>query len=154
MYSDDIQFLPNRKDLTALFLPDETQLPAGDPNLLVFVFPVVNARQTVEEARSIQKRSVLWAITGNDSDAAGYRVQITQSHQGRLIPLFQKPIENKNAIGTAQAPWILKETRFLEPGDSISVECKSLSVNDGSRIEVVLWLAELHDDPATTGAAQ
>ena len=120
--------------------------------MLVFVFNGVNARQTVEEARPVQRRSVLWAITGNDSDANGFRVQITQEHQGRLVPLLQKPIEHKNAIGTAQAPTILKETRLLEPGDSITVEAKNLSPNDGARIEVVLWLSEIHD--AAEGAPQ
>ncbi|HEX3584403.1 MAG TPA: hypothetical protein VH024_00295 [Candidatus Angelobacter sp.] len=154
MYTDEIQFLPNRKDLTALFLPEEAQLPPGDLAMMVFVFDGLTARQTAEEARPIEKRSVLWGITGNDSDAAGFRVQITQEHQGRLIPLLQKPVEHRNVIGTAQAPTILKETRLLEPGDSITVEAKSLSANGGVRIEVVLWLAVLHDDPAPGGAPQ
>ena len=139
----EIHFLPGRKDLTSLFLPTEEQLPAGDLAMMVFVFSPVNARQTVEEARAVDRRCVLWAITGNDSDAAGFRVQITQEHQGRLIPLLQKPIENQNVIGTAQHPAILKQTRLLEPGDSLTVECKNLSANDGARIEVVLWLSEL-----------
>jgi hypothetical protein len=154
MYTDEIQFLPSRKDLTSLFLPDENQLPPGDLAMMVFVFGSVNALQTVEEARSVERRSLLWAITGNDSDAAGFRVQITQEHQGRLIPFLQKPIEHRNAIGTAQAPFILKEPRLLEPGDSISVEAKSLSAADGARIEVVLWLSEIHDEPAAQGAPQ
>ncbi len=116
----------------------------------------------------------MWGITGvifqNVAPAAtlanGFRFQVFQAH---LDPITQKAVTmawfNKhqlsgNVAGTSQLPFLPKQPQFVDAGDAVTVEVKSLvpasggGLNAGTvaRIQVCLFCS-IPDAPPIQGAA-
>ena len=141
-------FLPNRKLLTPLYLPAESELAPGVFRILGFDFQNMTALQTQEISTSVQAPFLVWAITGvyidaAPLDAAGFRLQLLQEHQGKILPFFSRHFQHVNTVGTAQLPTLLKKPRLIDAGGSITCEVKSLSLNNGKRVQVALWGVQL-----------
>lgn len=147
-------FLPNRKMLTPYYRPRRVDLPPGEPKFIVFTFPALTQLQTAEIQWPFDRTFLLLALTGNYvnvNDNAGFRVQLTHTHEDITRPLFQKPMLNTMVLGTAQLPMMQRSPYPLVQGDSLLVEVKNLSTpqtnapGTTSRIEVVLYGSELFD---------
>lgn len=127
-------YLPNRKTLQDLYVPNESELPAGDPRLQVFNFAPVNPFETQEQSWIFDQSMVIWGITGSMNNnaapgavvAAGFRFQVLQGHGQVQRQWFNKHQIQQNVIGTAALPFLLRKTQFVAAGDSVTVEVKSL----------------------------
>jgi hypothetical protein len=127
-------YLPNRKTLQDLFVPNESELPAGDPRMQVFNFQPVNPLETQEQTWVFDKSMIVWGITATMNNnaapgavvAAGFRFQILQGHGQVQRPWFNKHQIQQNAAGTASLPFLLRKTHPIAAGDAITVEVKSL----------------------------
>jgi hypothetical protein len=127
-------YLPNRKTLQELYVPNESELPHGDPRLQVFNFAPVNPLETQEQSWIFDQSMVIWGITGSMNNnaapgavvAAGFRFQVLQGHGQVQRQWFNKHQIQQNVIGTAALPFLLRKTQFVAAGDSVTVEIKSL----------------------------
>jgi hypothetical protein len=127
-------YLPNRKTLQDLYVPNESELPHGDPRLQVFNFAPVNPLETQEQSWIFDQSMVIWGITGSMNNnaapgavvAAGFRFQVLQGHGQVQRQWFNKHQIQQNVIGTAALPFLLRKTQFVAAGDSVTVEIKSL----------------------------
>jgi hypothetical protein len=127
-------YLPNRKSLQDLYVPNESELPAGEPRLQVFNFAPVNPLETQEQSWIFDQAMIIWGITASMNNnaapgavvAAGFRFQVLQSHGQVQRQWFNKHQIQQNVAGTAQLPFLLRKTHFVAAGDSITVEVKSL----------------------------
>lgn len=136
-------FLPNRKTLTRHYLPRPDHLPDGLLRMLAFDIPAVNALQTLEKSRTIEQRFLCWAIAATDTDAADFRVQIYHLHEGKQSSLYVRHMVRNDVVGTGSLPTILTVPKIFEQGDTVTVEVRNLSANNGANIQVVLWGADL-----------
>jgi hypothetical protein len=134
-------FLPNRKDLTGLYLPRAIEVPRGEPKALVFLFDNVPAFATDERSLAVSRPVVLWGMTANDSQAAGFRVQIFHQYAGGKRQVYAKHQPQALALGTAQRPTVLKSGYLIDAQENLTVEVKNLA-NAAARIEVVLFGVE------------
>jgi hypothetical protein len=127
-------YLPNRKTLQDLYVPNESELPHGDPRLQVFNFAPVNPLETQEQSWIFDQSMVIWGITGSMNNNAapgavvafGFRFQVLQGHGQVQRQWFNKHQIQQNVIGTAALPFLLRKTQFVAAGDSVTVEVKSL----------------------------
>jgi hypothetical protein len=142
-------YLPNRKTLQDLYVPNESELPHGDPRLQVFNFAPVNPLETQEQSWIFDQSMVIWGITGSMNNnaapgavvALGFRFQVLQGHGQVQRQWFNKHQIQQNVIGTAALPFLLRKTQFVAAGDSVTVEVKSLvtpAQGNITRIQVCL----------------
>lgn len=137
-------YLPQYGLRTSAVLPAEDELPPLELWAYCFDFgfvpgsPQVGALGTSELSYALAEEVLIWAITGADSDAAGFRYMLYHQRQGAQRQVFDKHQLGVNAAGSAQFPVFLKSPYLLMPGDSILCEVKSLS-NNPSNIQVVLY---------------
>jgi hypothetical protein len=157
---NETRFLPNRKLLSEIYRPPQSELPAGEVKALCFDFANVTALDTAEQSLQFDRDYVCYAVLGtifNTADSgATFRLQLFQSHPvkhpttGEIVKSITRPIFNKHTLntvgaGTAQLPNFMRQTLPIPGGDSMLCEVKSLSVATAanSRIQVVLWGIEL-----------
>lgn len=134
-----ITWMSNRKVLTPQYLPDEVELPPGDLKMLVYDFALLAARQTLERSKTMEERFLCWGITANDTDAAGFRLQIFHVHGSEQHTLLLRHMLAQDITGTGSLPFVLKRTRVFERGDTVSIEVRNLSAVANATIQVVLW---------------
>jgi hypothetical protein len=142
--------LPNFKVLPSLFFPGEEQLPADDPmnaaryRGLVFDFPVIAARDVLEQTLQLDADCLVWAITQIGDAAAGYRVHMLHdiAAAGAQRTLFNKPQLGSNLASSAPNPVFLKDCYLIGAGDSLLCEVRNMA-SVPARIQIVLHAAEL-----------
>lgn len=127
-------YLPNRKTLQDLYVPNESELPHGDPRMQVFNFAPVNPLETQEQSWVFDKSMLVWGLTASMNNnaapgavvAAGFRFQVLHAHGQVQRPWFNKHQIQQNVAGTAALPFLLRKTYPVAAGDAITVEVKSL----------------------------
>lgn len=127
-------YLPNRKALQDLYVPAETELPAGDPRYQVFNYAPVNPLETQEQSWTFDKTMVVWGLVGSMNNnaapgaavAAGFRFQIRQAHGQIEKTWFNKHQISQNVLGTGALPTLLRRTHLVPAGDTVTIEIKSL----------------------------
>ena len=157
-------YLPNRKTLQDLYVPQESELPAGDPRMQVFDFggPAdvlggVNPFETREQSWTFDKTMIVWGLTGSMNNraapgavvAAGFRFQVKQAHGQVQKEWFNKHQIQQNILGTAALPFLLRKTHLVPAGDTLTVEVKSLvtpALGNVTRIQVCLVGVIVPDD--------
>jgi hypothetical protein len=150
-------YLPNRKTLQDLYVPNESELPHGDPRLQVFNFAPVNPLETQEQNWVFDQSMIVWGLTSSMNNngapgavvAAGFRFQVLQGHGQIQRPWFNKHQIQQNVLGTASLPFLLRKTHLVHAGDSITVEVKSLvtaAQANITRIQVCLIGVIVPDD--------
>jgi hypothetical protein len=142
-------YLPNRKTLQDLFVPQETELAEGDPRMQVFNFAQVNPFETQEQVWVFDRPMLVWGMVGSMNAAAapgaavasGFRFQILHVHDKTQRVWFNKHQLSQNVLGTAALPFLLRRTQLVDAGDAITVEVRSLvtpAIGTITRVQVCL----------------
>lgn len=133
-------YLPNRKELTPLFVPREP-VPNGVSRCIANSFSLA-ARETQQWTWTSQSPLLLLTLTAYDPDPAGFQVQLTHTFAGGSRRLSNKQLPSGLLIGTAAGPWHLRRPYLVDAGDSLKVEVKNLSANAVPLLQVALFGVE------------
>ena len=139
-----LKWLPNRGVKTAHYLPPPEQMPEGDPYVLGFNFAGTASLGTNDQSETIGRAMLLTKLIGFTTAAAGsFLVQIYHQHQGEQIQLFPQPIHMDLAGGKNGVPYILKNPRYVDAGDTITVAISNMgkagAAYAAADIHVAIW---------------
>lgn len=142
MQPGDWFYLPQRGQLSALYLPDEIHLPPdADLRAIGFSFPDVAGLGTAYQVIQVKPAFNCWAIVATDTlaGAQGFQVQIWHLSPGGQRQLFNTNLSSLIVGGHASNPMFLRETELFLNGDSIRVQVKNLDPANTDTIWVALW---------------
>lgn len=147
MHPGDWYYLPQRKSLSALYLPTAKHIPP-DSALRAISFQFLALAPLATAYKSIQVTPAFnaWAlgmthalVGGNPVPDFGFQVQLWHLTQGGQRQFYNTSIVSPTVGGTAARPFFLIETELFLAGDSIRLQVKNLSTTANDNIWVALW---------------
>jgi hypothetical protein len=147
MHPGDWYYLPQRKSLSALYLPTVKHIPEDSLLRVVgFSFPNLAPLATAYQSVQVTPAFNAWAIVhhhqlvgGNPTPDLGFQIQIWHLTTGGQRQFYNTPVVSANIAGTAALPFFLTETELFLTGDSIRVQVNNLSTTAIDNIWLALW---------------
>ncbi len=121
-------YLPNRKLFTPSFIPGGgVTLPQGEQFIVTHQFQA-SAYQALDWDFSFTAPWLLMELTGFDSDAAGFLIQIVHHRKrGGPFNLLHRPTPYQAVLGSGQRPAVLGEPHLFDAGESVTLDIRNLS---------------------------